>query len=1332
MTMNSTTFAQAGLHAAIIRDPLIVSVETRVVEAIAQMSAIRIVCNTKKSSVLQVEEMQVAVRASCVLVVENEHLVGILTERDVVKLTAQYGFLENLTIREVMRSPSVTLYESTLPDLFVVMGLLKKYHVHHIPVLNDQHGVIGLVTNESLRHTTRPVDILRLRTVSEVMTSEVVWAMSDSSMLEVSQRMFDHHVSSIIIVRTDNQEESARIPLGILTERDIVQFQALGLNLEGCLAESVMSSPVFTVSPDDSLWEAQQIMGQNLINRLAVTNRRGDLLGIITHSDLMQVLNPLEIYRQSEVLEEKVVQLESEKMQLLESRNLELERQVAARTIALEAKVKREQLLTSVTMQIRSSLSLQVILDNTVEHVRQLMGCDRVNIWRIEPNRDCFIVAESTNSPISLVGEQIDIDSIGQKSIDIYEKGWVRVVYDAQETEMSDYQRALEMGLRLRAKILVPLLCGDELWGFLNATECEAPRKWQQDEVGLLQTLALHLGIALQQATTHEKLHEHLAECQLVELRLRESEAKNRAILAAIPDIMLRVGADGIYRGYVTDHRDFDVLPQGADRTGLSMTDILPPDIATTNMEYLHRAIDTGELQVYEQQIIVNGWVQDEEVRVVKSGIDEALFMIRDINDRKQSERLIQQLNQELELKVEQRTAELQLRKAELQNLSERLSIALKSAEIGYWEWDIIENTQIWDDRMYELYGITKESDSPFPSEVWINCIHSEDFRYVDNSIQMLISGVGDMKNHDTEFRIIHPDGTIRFIKTYGVLVRDEQGDPQKMIGVNFDVSDRKHSELERLEILQELSYFKLALDQSAIVAITNAKGVITYSNDLLCEISGYSRTELLGNTHRLINSGYHPPSFFEDMWRTIGNGRVWRGEICNRAKNDSLYWMITTIVPFSDESGKPYQYLAIRFDITKRKLAESQLQQINQELARATRLKDEFLANMSHELRTPLNAILGMTEGLQSGYFGETNPEQNEALKIIESSGSHLLELIDDILNLAKIEAENLELDLIPISVEHLCQSSLTFIKQQALQKRINIHVKLQPNLPDLLVDERRIRQVLINLLNNAVKFTPSGGTITLESSQVRSELRSEGAIDYVQISVSDTGIGIAEKDIGKLFQPFVQIDSALNRQYNGTGLGLALVKRIAELHGGHVALTSELGVGSCFTVDLPCLPLILANTCTEKTDPIPVSDQEPPCSIADRKDNQSALILLVEDDQVNILTFSAFLKVKGYCFIVAKDGQTAIDLVKTHHPDLVLMDIQMPGMDGLEAIKQIRLEPKLRKIPIIALTALAMKGDRDRCLAAGANEYITKPVKLQQLETQIQQFLNTNEAIV
>ena len=520
-----------------------------------------------------------------------------------------------------------------------------------------------------------------------------------------------------------------------------------------------------------------------------------------------------------------------------------------------------------------------------------------------------------------------------------------------------------------------------------------------------------------------------------------------------------------------------------------------------------------------------------------------------------------------------------------LRELSTRLNLAVESAGIGIWDWDIPQNILVWDQQMYDLYDITPDEFTSI-YDGWFNRLCPEDRPLAQTVSQQALSGEED---YDTEFRVIHRDGTLRFIKANAIVQRNAQGEPERMIGINYD--------------------------------------------------------------------------------------------------------------------------------ITQHKQAQAQLKQTNEELARATRLKDEFLANMSHELRTPLNAILGMTEVLQEEVLGDINPQQQKALETVERSGSHLLELINDILDVSKIESGQMELDCTSVSIHHLCQSSLSFIKQQALKKRIQLEIKLPVTLPEVVVDERRIRQVLINLLNNAVKFTPSGGRITLEVTFPVQNTEELSVKNPLQITIIDTGIGIPPEKMKKLFQPFVQIDSALNRQYSGTGLGLALVKRIVELHGGEVKVTSAEGLGSCFTIVLPSV--VSSFSSVEQHIPSPLNTTYATPS------QDSPLILLAEDNEANIRTISSYLRAKHYRLLIAKNGEEAITLAESKTPDLIVMDIQMPKMDGLEAIKKIRQDPNLVHIPIVALTALAMSGDREQCLEAGASDYLSKPIKLKQLADSIQRLL-------
>jgi PAS domain S-box-containing protein len=397
------------------------------------------------------------------------------------------------------------------------------------------------------------------------------------------------------------------------------------------------------------------------------------------------------------------------------------------------------------------------------------------------------------------------------------------------------------------------------------------------------------------------------------------------------------------------------------------------------------------------------------------------------------------------------------------------------------------------------------------------------------------------------------------------------------------------------------------------------------------------------------------------------------------------------------------------------------ELNQTNLELEHANRAKDEFLANMSHELRTPLNSILGMSESLLEQRRGSLNEHQQKWLQIIESSGQHLLELINDILDLSKVEAGKIDLYPEPVSVDELCKSSLTFIKSQAVKKSILVSYVNHSSLSQIVADPRRLKQILVNLLTNAVKFTPHNGQVTLQV---------QGAADQdrIQFSVVDTGVGIALKDLRQLFIPFSQVDSSLTRQHEGTGLGLALVQKLTDLHGGSVDVESEVGKGSHFTINLPIGKDNIAGQVTKQpADSGPVSKQ------AEDLDKQESIagqmILLAEDSTANILTVSDYLESHGYQVQVAQDGLSALEMAQALQPAIILMDIQMPVLDGLEAIRRLRAMPRFAATPIIALTALAMPGDRERCLEAGANEYMSKPASLKGLMSNINRLLSKKE---
>ena len=392
-------------------------------------------------------------------------------------------------------------------------------------------------------------------------------------------------------------------------------------------------------------------------------------------------------------------------------------------------------------------------------------------------------------------------------------------------------------------------------------------------------------------------------------------------------------------------------------------------------------------------------------------------------------------------------------------------------------------------------------------------------------------------------------------------------------------------------------------------------------------------------------------------------------------------------------------------------------LSRANSNLARALRVKDEFLANMSHELRTPLNAILGLSESLGEQIAGPLNEKQQKYIATIGESGHHLLSLINDILDLAKIDAGQITLDINKVDIHSVCQASLRMIKQLAQKKNQEVSLEIDEGLGLMWADERRLKQMIVNLLGNAVKFTPENGTFGLE-------VHGDKEANKISFTVWDKGIGIKEEDLARLFQPFVQLDSGLARETTGTGLGLALVAQMARLHGGSITTSSEPENGSRFTIILPWEPALAMDAVAR----MKITGKFRAINLDEK--NKST-ILLVEDTKEVTMMIRDYLELNGYKVVTAQDGVDAIVQAKLVRPNLILMDVQMPRMDGLEATRKLRSEPDFRYTPIIALTALAMPSDRERCLEAGMDEYISKPVNLKALIKIIQSCLFRDQEI-
>ena len=394
-------------------------------------------------------------------------------------------------------------------------------------------------------------------------------------------------------------------------------------------------------------------------------------------------------------------------------------------------------------------------------------------------------------------------------------------------------------------------------------------------------------------------------------------------------------------------------------------------------------------------------------------------------------------------------------------------------------------------------------------------------------------------------------------------VMKDDTGNIAGIVWAFTDQTQKRKAE----DKLRKLSQ---AVEQSpATIVITDLDGNIEYVNPKFTEVTGYSYDEAISQNPRILRSGHTSSEEYKELWETISGGGEWRGEFLNKKKNGEQFWEAASISPVRNAEGNIINYIAVKEDITERKKMEIDLKEAKDMAESANRAKSEFLANMSHELRTPLSAILGFSELMKAGLIGELTEQQIEYSEDIYESGVHLLSLIDDILDLSKIEASSMEFEYADVDLIPLVESSVLFIREKVINKSLKLSIEIEDNLDTIYADKMRIKQVLINLLGNAFKFTPEGGAITLHAA--KSEKGPEDSMEFAEISIEDTGIGIKDEDISKLFEPFQQLESSYTKEHEGTGLGLALCRKIVESHGGKIWVESEFGKGSRFTFTIP-----------------------------------------------------------------------------------------------------------------------------------------------------------------
>lgn len=1001
------------------------------------------------------------------------------------------------------------------------------------------------------------------------------------------------------------------------------------------------------------------------------------------------------------------------KVSALHQENQTLQQQVNQQRLWLQEQAERELVLYRMALRIRESLNLSTALTTTVEEVRHLLQTDRALIYQLDSDQTGFVSVEAVSSPHWSILSQVVSDECFQAEwLAPYRQRRSKAVSDIYAAGLSGcYVRFLEQ-YSIRANLVVPILINSTLWGLIIAHHCTAVRPWQAEEVEFLERLSVQVAIAIQQATLLEQvqqsyhqleaevaerqrnvialqkseerwqlalqgshdgiwdwdittnqvffssrwkamlgyderdiadaieawadlihsedrpqvkqvLQDHLnrktphystehrvlckdgtykwildrgqalwdsqgtairiagsstdiTERRLADAALRQSEMTKQALIKAIPDMLIQMKRDGTYLKVINQEQVHFQSPQGLSE-GANVYDLLPRPVAQQRLDRVAKALESGETQVHEYQLEVDGELCYEESRIVPLQADEVLLVVRDVTDRKRAEEALAQ-------QFRQATLLRQITNEVRRSLEPEAIFQAAAQQIG------------WTFQTNRCHIFTYTID-PVPQ--------------MPLAAEFLTEGTGSMQ-----------DAPIL-------------------------VSHNRH--------LQQV--------------LTQEKAVVSndvYADPLLTEMESLSR-QLQLKSMLAIGTFYQGKP----------NGVIGLHQ-CDRYRQ----WTIDEIELLEAIAAQVGIALA-QADLLNREIQRSQelsyknsaLAKAKREAESASRAKSEFLANMSHEIRTPMNAILGFTELL--GGMLQTE-EAKSYLKAIATSGKTLLALINDILDLSKIEAGKLDLNYEPVNLRGVVREIQHIFSQKTAEKGLQLLACIDDSVPEgIYIDDIRLRQILFNVVGNALKFTDTG--------YIKIRIRGQAYFEadtpryWLELGVEDTGIGIAREQRRSIFEAFVQSAGQSSRKYGGTGLGLTITQRLTQMMGGSIFLHSQVGQGSTFNFIFPDLmPVQLSQT-------LPAE----PSSDNDLNQFSPSTFLLIDDILANRELVRGYFAHTQHRILTAEEGQEGIRLARTYQPDLILLDLKMPSIDGYDVAKQLKQDPLTKNIPVILFTA-------------------------------------------